>query len=50
MPKKGHVTPVLRNSHHFAAISKVEQAQALVETGHEFVTDMNDMMLFKKPR
>jgi hypothetical protein len=50
MPKKGHVTSVLRNPHHFAANSKMEQAQALIETGHEFVTDMNGMKLFRKPR
>ena len=36
--------------YHFAATSKIEQAQALIETGYEFVTDMNGMKLFRKPR
>jgi len=40
----------MRTRYHFAATSKIEQAQALIETDYEFVTDMDGMNLFRKPR
>jgi len=40
----------MRTRYHFAATSKIEQAQALIETDYEFVTDMDGMKLFRKPR
>jgi integrase len=34
----------------FAAASTIEEAQKLIETGFEYVTDMDDKRLFRKPR
>lgn len=36
--------------YYFAAVSTVEQAQKLIETGFEYVTDMEGMKLFRKPK
>ena len=35
------------DKYYFAAVSTIEQAQKLVETGYEYVTDMEGMNLFK---
>jgi integrase len=36
--------------YYFAAVSTVEEAQKLIETGYEYVTDMQELKLFRKPR
>jgi integrase len=36
--------------YYFAAVSSIEQAQKLIETGLEYVTDMEGMKLFRKPK
>lgn len=36
--------------YYFAAVSTVEDAQNLIETGYEYVTDMEGMKLFRKPK
>jgi hypothetical protein len=36
--------------YYFAAASTIEQAQKLVETGYEYVTDMEGTKLFRKPK
>jgi integrase len=36
--------------YHFAAVSTIEEAGKLIETGYEFVTDMEGMKLFRKPK
>jgi integrase len=36
--------------YYFAAVSTIEQAQGLIETGYEYVTDMDGMKLFRKPK
>jgi len=36
--------------YYFAAVSTIEQAQKLIETGFEYLTDMEGMKLFRKPK
>jgi integrase/predicted RNA-binding Zn-ribbon protein involved in translation (DUF1610 family) len=36
--------------YHFAAVSTVEDAGKLIENGYEYVTDMEDMKLFRKAK
>jgi hypothetical protein len=38
------------DKYYFAAVSTIEQAQKLVETGYEYVTDMERMNLFRKAK
>jgi hypothetical protein len=36
--------------YHFAVISTFEQVVKLIENGYEFVTDMEGMKMFRKPK
>ena len=36
--------------YYFAAVSTIEQAQKLIETGYEYVTDLEGMKLFRKAK
>ena len=36
--------------YHFAAVSTIDEAGKLIENGYEFVTDMDGMKLFRKPK
>jgi hypothetical protein len=40
----------LENDHYYSAAAKrVEDVQKLVETGFEYVCDVNDVKVFRKP-
>jgi hypothetical protein len=50
MPKNRRARQEKSDRYHFAATSKIEKAGALIEMGYEFVTDMDDMKLFRKAK
>jgi hypothetical protein len=36
--------------YHFAAVSSLDEAGKLIENGYEYVTEMEGMRLFRKPK